>query len=81
MSPDELITRLRETLKPYNPDHPHVRLQLAEYGFFGAEIVTKAIDELERIMLIYPVTGEKASPLQTLGIQLLLDSIYYEREK
>ena len=80
MSPSELIETLRDRLKPYNPDHPIVKLHLADYGFFGYEAVTAAIDELERVMLIYPATGEKVSPLQSLGIQLLLDSIDYRRE-
>lgn len=71
----ELLETLRHMLKPQGTA-PVVKLELGGYGYVRHELVEQAIDQLEKMMLL----GIKASPLETLGIQLLLDSIYYERK-
>lgn len=80
MTTQELLDRLRERLVPQGTA-PVVKLELMHYGFFDADSIQKAIDRFEQILVTHVALGEKANPLEALGIRLLLDSIYYEWEK
>jgi hypothetical protein len=68
----EFITELRGKLQPRG-SQPLVRLSLRNHGFVGLALVTAAIDELERKMLLDPMTGE-VTALEKLAILLLRES-------
>ena len=76
----ELIKKLREQLVP-GGTAPIVKLHLEGYGYFSHADVVKAIDRLEYAMTIGHALGEKLNPLESMGAQLLLDSIYHNWDK
>ena len=74
LSIEELLEILRTALRPQGTLQV-VKLELGNYGYMNHDFVSKAIDQLEIMML----TRQEATPLEKLGIYLLLDSIGYER--
>lgn len=77
MNVEELIRTLRNNLQPSGTAQV-VQLHINSYGMFDVNAVQKAVDRLEYLMTIGVALGEKATPLEALGIRLLLDSIYYD---
>ena len=45
-------------------------------GYYHREFVEKCIAEMDRVMVRVATGLEKATPLETLAIQLLMDSAY-----
>lgn len=73
-----IIERLRANLKPIGTA-PVVRLQLANYGMFDSDFISKCIDDIERLG-IRCALGDKITPLEQLAIQILMDSAYIDLE-
>jgi hypothetical protein len=73
-----IIQTLRSALRSGAPGGP-VRLAL-HLNYFTPKFIKEAIDELERLIPMVQAGVEETTPLQRLGIYLLLDSAGVERK-
>lgn len=77
MSGIDFINIMERTLVPQGT-LPLVRLFLKDSSYFSEEFIKSCIQEIERLPMNMAL-GEKITPLQKLGMYVLLDSAYIER--
>ena len=75
MTFEALIAELKQRLKPFNSNYDIVKMGInSNYGYMDAEFIRKAITCFEQKAMVSLATGEPLSPLEALGVILLLDS-------
>lgn len=67
-----IIQQLRDRLKPLGRD-PVIRLDL-DNKYFNHEFISRCLAEAEKLQLQVEIFEEPISPLQLLGLTVLLDT-------
>lgn len=80
-TPDrELLAQMREALRPQGTA-PVVRLFLRDNTYYDEAYVKEILADLAtKLTLIHAGLEDKLSPLEKLGVQVLLDSAYIKQE-